>query len=102
METIIFANGETHAGDLNAYNGKAYVALSDMDFIHAAQILGNPAMIGDITCGRQHLIDYNQCIMLTVQPYGFEGCLIGGREELLPEQPETNENHVEEVTPDDD
>lgn len=102
METIIFANGETHAGDLNAYNGKAYVALSDVDFIHAAQILGNPAMIGDITCGRQHLIDYNQCIMLTVQPYGFEGCLIGGREDLLPEQPETNENHVEEVTPDDD
>lgn len=102
METIIFANGETHAGDLNAYNGKAYVALSDVGFIQAAQILGDPALIGDIICGRQHLVGYSECIMLTVQPYGFEGCLIGGREELLPEQTETNEKQVEEAIPNDD
>ncbi len=84
MDTIKFANGEIHDCSLvSTYDGKAYIALTDVSFTEAASIFSDPEKTREMEWGEYLLVGYTNCIMLTVQDYGIQAALRGGHDVQL-------------------
>lgn len=86
MDTIKFANGETH--DCSFFGtapsddvSTAIIALADVDFAQAASIFSDASKTSTIEIGEYRLIDYTNLVMLGVQPYGIQAVLKGGHDE---------------------
>ena len=88
METVKFANGETHEcsyfGSMqDGDTRKAYVAISDVDFLQAANIFSNPLMTAEMEYENRRFVGYTTLTMLGVQPYGIQAVLKGGHDERI-------------------
>lgn len=87
MDTIKFANGAVYEcsflSTIPDGNGTAYIALSGVDFVQAAQIFANASMTREMEYGDYRLVGYTELVMLGVQPYGIQAVLKGGHDERI-------------------
>lgn len=82
METIKFANGETHNCTFFAsIPNEAYVAIDDVDFATAAALFSDPSKTQRMEYGSRVLIGFTTLVAVAVQPYGTQGVLRGGHEQ---------------------
>lgn len=88
MAMIKFANGERHECSFlstipEAGAMKAFIALSDVDFVEAAAIFSNTDKTAEMEWGAYRLIGYTNLAALSIQPYGIQATLIGGHDERI-------------------
>lgn len=84
METITFANGETHNCTFFAsIPNEAYVAIDDVSFAEAAAIFSNPEKTDRMTYGSRVFTGFTTIVAVAVQPYGTQAVLRGGVERAL-------------------
>jgi hypothetical protein len=84
METITFANGETHNCTFFAsIPNEAYVAIDDVSFAEAAAIFSNPEKTVRMTYGSRVFTGFTTLIAVAVQPYGTQAVLRGGTETTI-------------------
>ena len=86
MDTIKFANGETHDCSFlstipDGATFTAFIALSDVDFATAASIFADENKTSRMEWGNFALVGYTNLVMLGVQPYGIQAVLKGGHDE---------------------
>lgn len=82
METVKFANGETHNCTFFAsIPGEAFVAIDDVDFAAAAAVFSDPEKTKRIEYGKRVFVNFTQLVAVAVQPYGTQAVLRGGTEQ---------------------
>ena len=87
MDTIKFANGAVYEcsflSTIPDGNGTAYIALSGVDFVQAAQIFADTEMTREMQYGSYRLVGYTELVLIVVQPYGIQAMLKGGHDERI-------------------
>ena len=86
MDTIKFANGETHSCSYiatipEAGTHMAIIAVNDMTFAEAAALFSDPNKTAEIEWGLYKLVGYTNLTMLGVEDYGIQAVLKGGHNE---------------------
>ena len=85
MDTVKFANGDTY--DCPAIysdgTGKAFVILSNVSFVEAAQIATNTNMTSEFEWGGRRYIGFTHCQAISESPIGTQMILTGGHYEQI-------------------
>ena len=85
MNKIKFGNGSEYNCPYLATvpDGTAFIALSGVTFLEAAEIFSDEEMTAEMEYGSYRLVGYTNLGMLTVQPYGIQALLKGGHDERI-------------------
>lgn len=86
MDTIKFANGETHnctfLSTIPVEDGNmAIIAINDASLADAASLFSDSEKTARIEWGKFDLVNYTELLSVTVQPYGIQVLLKGGHNE---------------------
>ena len=86
MDTIKFANGETHECTFistipDGATNRAFIALDGVSFAEAAAIFSDESKTSRMEWGDYVLVGYTTLQSLGVMPYGIQAILLGGHDE---------------------
>lgn len=85
MDTIRFANGAVFECSYlsTSGEGRATIALADVDYPTAARIFSDENMTREMEWGNYRLVGYTQLTDLCLHPSGIMAVLRGGHDERL-------------------